>query len=79
MVKKTGWLAKAVAKPTGYYVKGEKVKSAGLTQAECDAWNGVKKAKTPAPKPVPVVEAVKEPAPIAEPAAKKYFKKKKKK
>tara|TARA_B110000977_G_C11040429_1_gene478660 strand:- start:818 stop:1051 length:234 start_codon:yes stop_codon:yes gene_type:complete len=77
MVKKKGWLAKAEARPTGYYVKGEKLKSAGLTQAECDAWNGV---KAPAPKPAPVVEAVVEAsAPIAEPAAKKFFKKKKKK
>lgn len=40
---KGGALKNAIAKQGGFYsVKGEKLKSAKLTQAEIDEWNGVK-------------------------------------
>lgn len=42
---KGGALKNAIAKQGGFYsVKGEKLKSAKLTQAEIDEWNGVKPA-----------------------------------
>jgi hypothetical protein len=55
MIEKKGWLKDAEARTNGFYVKGKKVKGARMTQAEADAWNGVKKA---APAPAPVVEEV---------------------
>jgi len=52
---KAGALKNAIAKQGGFYSpKGEKLKSALLTQAEIDEWNGVK----PAPKVAAKVEVV---------------------
>ena len=79
MIEKKGWLKNAEARTNGFYINGKKEKGANLTQAEVDAWNGVK-AK-PAPAPVveePVEEVVVEEAPIEE-APKTLFKKKKSK
>lgn len=56
MIQKKGWLKNAEARLNGFFIKGKKVKGAKLTQAEVDAWNGVKAA--PAPKVEEVVEAV---------------------
>lgn len=56
MIEKKGWLKNAEARLNGFFIKGKKVKGAKLTQAEVDAWNGVKAA--PAPKVEEVVEAV---------------------
>ena len=54
---KAGALKNAIAKQGGFYSpKGEKLKSALLTQAEIDDWNGVK--PTAAPKAAAKVEAV---------------------
>lgn len=54
---KAGALKNAIAKQGGFYSpKGEKLKSALLTQAEIDEWNGVKPAA--APKAAAKVEAV---------------------
>lgn len=77
-MEKKGQLKNAEARLNGFFVKGEKVKGANLTQEFCDEWNGVKKSK-PAPKveAAPVVEeapAEEEPAPVV----KKTTKKKKK-
>ena len=78
MIEKKGWLKDAEARVNGFYVKGKKVKGARMTQAEADAWNGVKKA-------APVVEEVVEEAPAVEvteeeaPAPKTFFGKKRKK
>jgi hypothetical protein len=81
MIEKKGWLKDAEARTNGFYIKGKKVKGARMTQAEADAWNGVKKA---APAPAPVVEEVVEEAPAVEvteeaPAPKAIFGKKRKK
>ena len=74
MIEKKGWLKNAEARTNGFYINGKKEKGANLTQAEVDAWNGVK-AK-PAPAPV-VEEPVKEV--VVEEAPKTFFKKKKSK
>lgn len=60
-ITKPGWLKDSVAKIDGYYSpKGEKLKSASLTQAHCDEWNGVVKKKKAVKKPkveeAPVVQ-----------------------
>jgi hypothetical protein len=61
---KPSWLRDAIAKENGYYSKkGELLKVAALTKAECDEWNGV------------VVEQKKEPV-VKKTAAKKSLKKK---
>jgi len=59
-MKKPSGLRNAIAKRDGYYSpKGEKLKGASLSQAEVDAWNGVKEEAAPAPvvKEVVVEEA----------------------
>ena len=82
-MEKKGQLAKAEARLNGFFIKGEKVKGANLTQEFCDEWNGVKKA-APAPNPAPVVEeaveeVVEETAAVEEPVIKKVFGRKKRK
>lgn len=59
-MNKPNWMKDTIAKADGYYnVKGEKLKSQKLTQEQCDAWNGVKKAvKAKAEKVVEAVEEV---------------------
>lgn len=45
-MKKANWLKNSIATSNGFYSKsGEKLKGKNLTQAECDAWNGVKNIK----------------------------------
>jgi hypothetical protein len=78
MIEKKGWLKAAEARTNGFFIKGKKVKGANLTQAEVDAWNGVKAA--PAPKVEEVVEAVVEETLVEiaeEEKPKTFFKKKK--
>lgn len=76
MIEKKGWLKNAEARTNGFYINGKKEKGANLTQAEVDAWNGVK-AK-PAPAPV-VEEPVEEVIVVDEASPTTFFKKKKSK
>ena len=83
MIEKKGWLKEAEARTNGFFIKGKKVKGVTLTQAEVDAWNGVKAA--PAPEPVVEEVVVEEEVVVTEepveeaPAPKTFFKKKRKK
>ena len=67
---KGGALKNAIAKQGGFYsVKGEKLKSAKLTQAEIDEWNGVKPAAAAAVAKVEKVVEDEEIQPMLEAAA----------
>jgi len=80
MIEKKGWLKNAEARTNGFYINGKKEKGARLTQAEVDAWNGVKAKPAPAPvvEEVVIEEAVVEEA-VVEEKPKTFFKKKKSK